>query len=180
MSRSFLTNIHLYIAALFAPVLLMMAFSGGLYLLGIKGSVEETVIELPADTTLNFKSATLKQDVANILAAAGEPNKFEYTKGRGNSLITRPASRQSYKLSQTDAGLQLTRLNPDLQAGLIELHKGHGPQAFKTFQKFMALGLVIVLLSGVWLGLSSNKLRRPTLLTGAVGLALFLVLGFVV
>lgn len=98
MSRSSLTNIHLYVAALFAPVLIMMACSGGLYLLGIQGNVEESSIELPANAEFNFKSATLEKDVADILLAAGEPHEFEYTKGRGTSLITRPTSRQSYKL----------------------------------------------------------------------------------
>ncbi|MFK7978210.1 MAG: PepSY domain-containing protein [Halioglobus sp.] len=179
MSRSFLTNIHLYIAALFAPVLVMMACSGGLYLLGVKGNVNETAIELPADTEFNFKSPTVEQDLADLLAAAGEPHAFEYTKSRGSSLITRPTSRQSYKLSQSGAALQLTRLTPDFQASLIELHKGHGPQVFRTFQKLMAAGLVVVLVSGVWLGLSSRRLRVPTLLTSAVGLALFVVFGFV-
>ena len=41
MSRKLLINIHLYLAAFFTPVLLIMAISGGLYLMGIKGSYTE-------------------------------------------------------------------------------------------------------------------------------------------
>lgn len=36
--RTFLVKVRLTIAAFFAPMLLMMATSGGLYLLGIKDS----------------------------------------------------------------------------------------------------------------------------------------------
>jgi len=180
MSRSLLINVHLYLAAFFAPVLLMVACSGGLYLVGVKGNVSETAIDIPAGTELNFDSSTIDQDVARLLAVAGEPDQFEYIKRRGGTMFTRPTSRQHYQITQTETGLLLTRRSPDLQSGMIELHKGHGPLAFKTFQKFMALGLLIVLLSGVWLGVSSSRLRVPTLLTSAAGLALFLLLGFVV
>ncbi len=180
MSRSLLVNIHLYTAALFAPVLLMMACSGGLYLLGIKGSVDQTTIDVSAGTTLNLDSSTLEQDIAHLLASAGESDQFEYIKRRGANVITRPTSREYYQITQTDTELRVVRNSPDLQAGLIELHKGHGPRAFKTFQKFMALGLLLILLSGVYLGLSSPRLRMPTFLTSAVGLVLFLLLGFIV
>ncbi|MFK7731623.1 MAG: hypothetical protein AB8B48_08380 [Pseudomonadales bacterium] len=178
MSRSVLINIHLYLAAVLAPIVLMLAFSGGLYLLGVKGSVEETDVQIPADTQLDFNSTTLQSDVQTLLGNAGVSHDFEYIKNRGTALFTRPTSREHYQITSTEGGLTLTRLTPDLQAGLIELHKGHGPLAFKTLQKFTAAGLIIVLLSGVWLGLSSPRLRKPTLISSGVGLALFVVLGF--
>ena len=46
--RALWVKIHLYIAAFFSPMLLMMAVSGGLYLLGIKGTVEKTPVEVTA------------------------------------------------------------------------------------------------------------------------------------
>ena len=60
---------------------------------------------------------------------------------------------------------------------LVELHKGHGPGLFKTLQKIMAVGLVIILLSGFWLGVSSEALRAPTLITTIAGLVIALATG---
>lgn len=178
MSRSLLINIHLYLAALFAPIVLMLAFSGGLYLLGVKGSVEQTSVQLPAGAQLDFDSSTLQADVQSLLDGAGVSHEFEYIKRKGSVLYTRPTSREHYQITQSDTGLTVARNTPDLQAGLIELHKGHGPLAFKNLQKFTAAGLIIVLLSGVWLGLGSPRLRKPTLISSGIGLAMFVVLGF--
>ena len=40
MNRKTLITIHMYLSAFFAPMVLLVAISGGLYLIGIKGSVE--------------------------------------------------------------------------------------------------------------------------------------------
>jgi hypothetical protein len=56
---------------------------------------------------------------------------------------------------------------------MMELHMGHGPLAFKNFQKFFALGLIFIILSGLWLGLSSSRLRRRTLAAAGTGAAAF-------
>jgi hypothetical protein len=61
---------------------------------------------------------------------------------------------------------------------MIELHKGHGPGAFKTFQKIFALGLIFIMLSGLWLGISAARLRKSTLLTAAAGTVAFVILLF--
>jgi hypothetical protein len=42
----------------------------------------------------------------------------------------------------------------------------------------MALGLLLIVLSGLWLGLTSSALRPGTLITSAAGLIAFLVLAF--
>jgi len=177
MSRSILINIHLYLAAFFAPIVLMLAISGGLYLLGVKGNVEQTNVQVPADSQLDLDSNSLQTDVESLLQNAGIAHEFEYIKRKGNVLYTRPTSREHYQITQSDSGLEITRNTPSVQAGLIELHKGHGPLAFKTLQKFTAVGLIIVLLSGVWLGLASDRLRKPTLISSGAGFLLFLLLG---
>ena len=76
--------------------------------------------------------------------------------------------------------MQVTRNEPDLQKRLIELHKGHGPTAFKTLQKVMAAGLLVVVSTGFWLGLSAVGLRAHMAITSAAGLLLFIVLAFVI
>ena len=46
-----------------------------------------------------------------------------------------------------------------VQKRLIELRKGHGPMVFRTLQKLVAAGLVVVVGTGFFLGLSATGLR---------------------
>ncbi|MDC0068323.1 hypothetical protein OAL10_05960 [Gammaproteobacteria bacterium] len=176
--RSLWIKIHLYVAAFFLPMLLAMAVSGGLYLLGVKGSVDSTPVSLSATKALFADSRTLDRDVRELLNANGIAHDFEYIKVSGNKVITRPTSTNYYEFIIHEDEAQATLNRPDLIKSLVELHKGHGPLFFKDLQKLMALGLLIVLLSGFWLGASSAGLRVPTLLTTIAGLSLFLGLGF--
>jgi hypothetical protein len=176
--RSLWVKIHLYVAAFFLPMLLAMATSGGLYLLGVKGSVDSTPVTLSATQTLSPDSDTLDSDVRELLTENGIDHDFEYIKVSAGTFITRPTSSDYYELTVLENEVQATLNRPDLIRSLVELHKGHGPLLFKDLQKLMALGLLIILLSGFWLGVSSVALRIPTLLTTAAGLLVFLGLGF--
>ena len=48
--RNLWINLHLYLAAFLAPGLLVMAISGGLYLIGITGTLSSTPVSVPAGT----------------------------------------------------------------------------------------------------------------------------------
>jgi RNase P/RNase MRP subunit p29 len=178
MKRSLLIKLHLYAAALLAPAFLFLAVSGGLYLVGIKGSVEQTVVIFSGQLVLDPSSQSLDEDVRKVLSAAGISHDFEYVKVKGDTLVTRPTSRNFYKFDEKPEGLVITYNEPSLQAKLIELHKGHGPEIFKTFQKLVAIGLLFVVLSGFWLGVSSLGLRRNTLIVTGFGAVLFGLLAF--
>ena len=178
--RSLWIKIHLYVAAFFLPMLLAMAASGGLYLLGVKGSVDSTPVSLSATKSLSADSGTLGDDVRELLNANGIYHDFEYIKVSGKKFVTRPTSTNYYELIIHENEVQATLNQPDLIKSLVELHKGHGPLFFKDLQKLMALGLLIVILSGFWLGASSAGLRVPTLLTTVAGLVVFLGLAFII
>ena len=175
MSRKLLINIHLYLAAFFAPMVLLMAISGGLYLVGVKGEqrVESSVL-LPG--SLNPESAQLESDVRLLLDQAGLAADFERLKVRGREVTTRPSNRLNYRLKPSKGGVQIDVLQPSLQASLIELHKGHGPQWFRLGQQVFALALVLIMLSGLWLGLAAKGLRTRTLQLSVAGLAVFILL----
>lgn len=175
--RSLWVKIHLYIASFFLPALLLMAVSGGLYLNGIKGTVETTPVEISNPVPLDPKSPDLKQDIDGLLQSNGIVHNFEYVKISGTTLITRPTSRDYYSIDASGEVPVVTLNKPDLVKQLVELHKGHGPGLFKTLQKIMAVGLVIILLSGFWLGVSSEALRAPTLITTIAGLVIALATG---
>ncbi|MAT93627.1 MAG: hypothetical protein CME59_13600 [Halioglobus sp.] len=179
MNRKLLITLHMYLSAFFAPAVLLVAISGGLYLVGIKGEVKQDVVYRADGMSIDSDSATLKADVTELLASAGvQAYNFEYVKVKGSSLYTRPSSADHYIINIEPTGLEVVHARPNLQSRLIELHKGHGPTAFKTFQKIFAAGLVLIILSGLWLGISAARLRRSTSLTLAAGALVFALLLF--
>ena len=169
MSRNILIQAHLLVAALFTPVILLMAISGGLYLLGVKGNVEQTKLTTPPGVGIDLESSTLQEDVGQLVARLDPDYSFEYLKVKGDTLFTRPTSKIHYELKVADQGISIFRNEPSLQNAMVELHKGHGPRAYKTLQKVMAGGLIFVLISGMWLGLSSRILRVKTITMLAIG-----------
>ena len=178
MSRKLLVTIHMYLAAFFAPAVLLVAISGGLYLAGVKGKVEKEPI-YSSNFTIDSKSASLRADVEALLARAGVKSySFEYVKISGATLYTRPTSSDHYIINYSASGVEVIRARPSLQSRMMELHKGHGPSAFKTFQKAFAVGLVFILLSGLSLGISASRLRRSTWLTATAGTVVFVLLLF--
>lgn len=177
MSRKLLMQIHMYIAAFFAPAVLLVAISGGLYLIGVKGEVDQETIYSGNAVTIDTRSTTLDQDVAALLAKAGVTDyEFEYVKVKGKQLYTRPTSAEHYIIDLRAKGLDVIHARPSLQSRMIELHKGHGPSAFKIFQQVFAVGLILMILSGLWLGISAARLRRSTLLTVGAGTVVFALL----
>lgn len=177
MSRALLVTIHMYLSSFFAPAVLLVAISGGLYLVGIKGEVIEEPIYSMSEVTIDTESATLKSDVLALLGDAGVTGySFEYVKVKGDILYTRPTSTGHYMIRLDSSGATVIHAQPSLQKRMIELHMGHGPTAFKTFQKFFAAGLLFIILSGLWLGISSAKLRTSTVLTLGAGAVVFGIL----
>lgn len=176
MTRNNLITIHLYLAAFFAPMVFLVAISGGLYLLNIKGTVETEAVVGPVASRLDPKSVNLKDQVDTVLAQAGIEFDYEYVKVSGNRLFTRPTSRLHYVLTLENGQVSIVRQTPDLQKRMIELHKGHGPQWFKSFQKLFALGLFLIISSGLLLGLSSPRMKGKTVAASLTGLAVFFAL----
>lgn len=177
MNRRLLITLHLYTSAFFAPFIVLVALSGGLYLIGIKGEVVKESIFVSEQDPLDINSSQLQVDVESLLAEAGVVDfSFEYVKVSGNTLYTRPTSHPHYVIDQGAQGVEVSYAVPSLQKRMIELHMGHGPGLFKTAQKVFALGLLFIVLSGLWLGLSAKNLQRSTLLTSAAGTVVFALL----
>ncbi|MFT4767904.1 MAG: hypothetical protein ACI8RN_001034 [Glaciecola sp.] len=176
MGRPLLINIHLYLSSFFAAVVVLVAFSGGMYLLGVKGSLETTeVAQINGGVALMADPS--KEAVLTALRSAGiEDFGFDYVITRGDTLITRPTSRSYYGLTVDGDSVTVSRNQPSFQKRMQELHFGHGPSMYREFQKVFATGMLFIILSGVWLGLSSPRLRTRTLISAGSGLILFLAL----
>jgi len=176
--RLFITA-HLWFAGILAPIFILLAVSGGLYLIGNKGEFKSEPVALPSSAVLNFNSDTLEDDVRALLAEAKIDHKFEYISKRGASAIhLRPTSRTYLEFRQTENGLTATRKIPNLQGTMIELHKGHGPSLFKTYQKIVAIGLIGVVFGGILVGLMAKAYRRQTVIAVVVGSIIFIILAF--
>jgi hypothetical protein len=176
MARILLIKLHLYFSAFFSAAIVLVALSGGLYLIGIKGSVDQQLVG-----TVDMGEALLADPsharVAAALSAAGVTDfEFDYVNVKGTQLVTRPTSRPFYSLTIDDDQVTVRYSTPTLQKRMIELHTGHGPSAYKTYQQFFAAGMLFGMLSGLWLGLSSDRLRRTTLIIAGSELLLFTVL----
>jgi len=174
--RGYLILAHLWAAAFMAPAFALHAISGGLYLVDQKGTFDRTELSLPAGAELDFKSETLIDDVKDLLDRANIDEDFEYIRDRGSFIQTRPTSEKYVELRQTAEGLTATQVTPDLVGKMIELHKGHGPLVFKTYQKLVAVLLLLVILGGVLVGLAARAYRRQTVIALALGTILFVIL----
>lgn len=175
-TRRILINLHLIFAGIMAPAFLMLAISGGLYLMNIKGTTTDTPVALAQGAALDFQSDTIEADVRALLTQSGIDHKFEYIRDRGSKIDLRPTSRTYLTLAQTPDGLTATQHDPDLQKSMIELHKGHGPSLFKLYQKLVALLLIGVVLGGVLVGLMAQAYRGKTIISLVLGTVLFLAL----
>lgn len=176
MSRKTLVTVHLYLAAFFTPMVIMMAISGGLYLFGIKGQMNYQTLAHVTAPDWSDDSAQRTQQVRQLLQAQHLASDFEYLKIKGDTWYTRPTSREHFRLQQHGDQLRIDQAQPNLQAMMIELHKGHGPGWFKWFEKAFALGLLLVMVSGFIMGLQSPLLKKQTLVLGASGLIIIVLL----
>ena len=174
MARALLIKLHLYCSAFFAAGIILVAVSGGLYLIGIKGTIEQTLVgTLTTGPQLSQDPSEANVQVA--LASLGVADfEFEYVKQKGSQLITRPTTRAFYTLDISGDEVVAHYNEPSLQKRMIELHMGHGPTAYKSYQKAFAAGMLFIILTGLRLGLSSVRLRFSTAVISGEGVLLFL------
>jgi len=176
MTRKQIVTLHLALAAFFAPMLIITGLSGGLYLFGEKGSVVKEVIYKKVQGDFNFSSKDMEKEIRQFILSNQIEHDFEYVKGSGTVYVTRPTSKQHLVFSGEDNQLTVIKQTPDFNKSIVELHKGHGPRAFKTLQKFMAFGLFLILISGLFLGLTSPLYKNKTIFISGLGSLLFLFL----
>ncbi len=176
MSRKTIITLHLALAAFFAPVLIITGLSGGLYLISEKGIVEQLEIYRGEFTGLDLSAKDRENQIRQFIKTHNIDHDFEYIKGNNRQAYTRPTSKPHLLFEIKNEQLVVTKRTPNFVASIIELHKGHGPRAFKTFQKFMAVGLLLILLSGLYLGLTSPLYKYKTIFISGLGGTLFLFL----
>ena len=178
-TRNFLVLCHLFLAALVAPLFFLVSMTGFNYLTGTKGETVETALTVAAGTQLDPDSATIEDDVREILAANDLPTNFEYLKIRSGSITTRPTSRNFVEFSESDGVWTAALHEPSLQYRMMELHKGHGPEKFKIYQTVAAIALFLIVIGGLLVGLLAPIYRNKTIGSLIVGTIFFVLLAFI-
>jgi len=176
--RKLLITLHLLFAGLMAPAFILLAVTGGAYLLGQNGEETKVAIQLPAGTVIDLQSPTAEEDIRKLLASAKIDHDFEYLKNRGTTAQTRPTSRPYINFKQKDGQWMAEKVTPNFMKAAIEIHKGHGPTLLKTYHKIVALMLIGVVLGGIFVGLLAKAYRRKTIGAVVIGTLLYLVLIF--
>jgi hypothetical protein len=175
LKRPLLIQIHLVLASVFMPLMLMMPLTGTSYLLGFKGTEVKTEAfrtseNVPEDKNTHrtfFEEQFKKQNL---------DFGFEQIKESGSDFIFRPSSRVHYMASKSaEGGLIFTKIEPNLLKRLIEIHKGHGPQLMRYFEMAFGFALILTTLSGLWLAFTVPAYTKSTLISFGVG-ALVIVL----
>ena len=176
--RKLLVIFHLFAAGFMAPAFLLVAVTGGAYLLGQKGQETKVALKLPASTVIDLKSPTAEDDIRKLLASANIDHDFEYLKNRGTTAQTRPTSRPYISFKKKDGEWIAEKVTPNFMKAAIEIHKGHGPTLLKTYHKIVALLLMGVVFGGIGVGILAKTYRRKTIGAVIFGTLLYLVLIF--
>lgn len=177
--RRKLTMLHLTLAAFFFPVALMFAFTGGLYTLAIKGGYQDEVRQLSLARPLTADLAalvTLAQEELNAtgddlpsggasLKKAGNSFELEWT-GVERDVILRPTA--------DPLRAELLIKDTDNWRHFVQLHKAKGSDIAKGISVAWAVALVLILLSGVTMGLTAPAFRGLTAQSMAWGFVTFL------
>lgn len=174
-SRKLMINVHLVLAAVFMPLLLMMPLTGALYLLGYQGEQTKTEV-FRINEAVPSDEAAREEFFRKQIAAQGIDHKFEYVRATKTEYILRPTTRVHYVAAiESDTQLVVSRVEPNLLKRLIELHKGHGPRAMKWFETAFGLALILTTLSGLWLAWTVKPYRVITLSAFSVGLIVMIL-----
>ncbi len=96
------------------------------------------------------------------------------------TLTTQPKYKTHYRITVSPhAEIEIEKRSPDLQRRLIGLHRGEAQAPFILLQYAMAMGLLVLLGLGLYLGLTHFRLRWLTAAAAGSGLVVFIVLATV-
>ena len=179
MSRTFLTKLHLIIAAFMFPAVLMFLVTGVLYTWGNKGEWIEDKASVQLEAPLAADEAALKAIAVDELdkrglpvpsgsasvSEAGEPVSLQWSGAK---------SEASVKATDDPLVAEVTVKEATFHRNLVQLHKAKGSDLFKVYASVLAFVLFLLVASGLVLGLQVKALRRITLASSVAGAVAFL------
>jgi len=179
--RSTLMKTHALLAAFILPVAIMFFVTGALYTWGIKGNYDTTAHEINLNTPIRGELselvaiATKELKKQNIEAPTGQAKikkiggafKLEWT-GSKVDIIIEPTSKPLI------AKLQIKKTS--WHRRFVQLHKAKGGSPFKVYAVVFAIALLLLLISGFTMAWQTPKLRKLTLASASLGIAVFIAM----
>lgn len=179
MSRLLLTKIHLWLAALLFPAILMFLATGALYTWGISGKTVDSTREVALSAPLDPKNEAALRDLALAqLAAAGldaPTGKARVRKSGTGYVYEWTGARRDVTVEPTAEPLvaKVTIKEATLHRIMVQLHKAKAGAPFKVYATILAVALFLLVLTGLIIGLQTPLLRRATIWGGGAGLLVF-------
>ncbi|MDP4916864.1 MAG: hypothetical protein NWR12_04005 [Haliea sp.] len=176
IQRMTVMKLHAFLACLFLPMATLFFISGALYSLDIKGGIDKKVYNVTLDSpfspdlVLLSELAKVELDQLDLPQPNGDPTikakkgSYEYRWGDLKYLV---------EIHPTDNPLEveLTYRERSPLAQVMRVHRAEAGSVIKVFSVSMAISLLIILASGVFLAVGLPKLRRNALLALALGVA---------
>jgi hypothetical protein len=180
-NRSTLMKAHALLAAFILPVAIMFFVTGALYTWGIKGDYDTTTHELHLKSPLQGELTELielakkeleRQDIETPSGQAkikriGSSFRLEWT-GSNMDIIIEPTSQPLI------AKLEIKNTNWHRQ--FVQLHKAKGGTPFKVYAAAFAAALLLLLITGFIMAWQMPKLRKLTLASVSLGIAVFVAM----
>ncbi len=179
IQRMFVIKLHAFLACFILPMATLYFVSGVLYSSDIKGHIDKQVYKLQLESPFApdlAKLSTLAQaalDERDLLPPGGEAvikeskGSYEYRWGDLKRLVV---------IQPTDDPLQAElvyrKRSPLVQ--VMRVHRAEAGTLVKIFSISMAIALLVILASGVFLAVGLPKLRRTALLSLGAGSLLLL------
>jgi len=182
LNRLFLTKLHLWLAALLFPAMVLFLVTGALYTWGITGKTVDVERKVALSAPLDPKDEPGLRSLAEaelaglgLAAPSGKARvrkmagsfSFEWTGARRDITIEPTADPRFAKVTIKEATLYRT---------LVQLHKAKGGLLFKVYATVLAAALFLLVATGLLIGLKSPPFRRITLAGSGIGLVAFLAL----
>jgi hypothetical protein len=182
MNRKFLMVSHTVIASFLMPIALMFLITGSFYTWGIKGDVTSATYTFTVDEPIQETDSALLSFLINHLVnkkmpiPSGEPS---FRSGNNGRSINWSGSNADVSFSVTpDQQAKLELRESNFYRRFVQLHKGKGGEGFKYYATTLAIGLVLLLLSGYGMALQLKQYRRLTWFTTILGLSFFAFMVF--
>jgi hypothetical protein len=174
-------KVHALLAAFILPGAIMFFVTGALYTWGMKGDYDTTTYEIELKKPIQHELAELvalatkelkKRNIKTPSGTAkikkiGTSFKLEWT-GSKMDIIIEPTSQP---LSAT---LQIK--NTSWHRQFVQLHKAKGGTPFKVYAATFAATLLLLLITGFIMAWQMPKLRKLTLASTLLGIAVFIVI----
>ena len=174
IQRMFVIKIHAFLACFFIPMATLYFVSGALYNLGVEGHIEKQVYLLDLDRPFTpdldrlseLANSTLKE--RELVLPTGEE---KLTSKNGAYKYRWGDLRRLVEIEPADNPLQvdLVYRRRSVLAQVMRVHKGEAGSLVKIFSVSMAVSLLVILFSGVYLALGLPKLRKTALIAIAAG-----------